>query len=64
MEARAAASPLRLAYRDVEHAKAILVVGLDAEQELPILHLRIRKAIRRCEAGLPVANRIDPARGY
>jgi carbamoylphosphate synthase large subunit len=31
-------------YKDVERAKAILVVGLDAENELPILHLRIRKA--------------------
>ena len=47
VEARAAASPLQLTYRDVERAKAILVVGLDAEQELPILHLRIRKAARR-----------------
>ena len=47
VEARAAAAPLQLTYRDVEHAKAILVVGLDAEQELPILHLRIRKAARR-----------------
>jgi NADH-quinone oxidoreductase subunit G len=28
-------------------AKAILLVGLDAEQELPILHLRIRKAARQ-----------------
>ncbi|MFL5738365.1 MAG: NADH-quinone oxidoreductase subunit G [Actinomycetota bacterium] len=47
VEARAAAAPLRLTYRDVERAKAIVVVGLDAEQELPILHLRIRKAARR-----------------
>jgi NADH-quinone oxidoreductase subunit G len=47
VEARAAAAPLQLTYRDVERAKAILVVGLDAEQELPILHLRIRKAARR-----------------
>jgi NADH-quinone oxidoreductase subunit G len=31
-------------YADVERAKAILVVGLDAEQEVPILHLRLRKA--------------------
>jgi NADH-quinone oxidoreductase subunit G len=34
-------------YRDVEEARVILVVGLDAEQEVPILHLRIRKAARR-----------------
>ena len=33
-------------YRDVEEARVILLVGLDAEQELPILHLRIRKAAR------------------
>src|SRR5205823_6193080 len=44
---RAHAAGMPVTYRDVERAKAILVVGLDAEQELPILHLRIRKAARR-----------------
>ncbi|MBI4259306.1 MAG: NADH-quinone oxidoreductase subunit G [Actinobacteria bacterium] len=44
---RAAAASVTITYRDVERAGAILVVGLDAEQELPILHLRIRKAARR-----------------
>jgi NADH-quinone oxidoreductase subunit G len=39
--------PWHVTYRDVEEAKVILVVGLDAEQEVPILHLRIRKAARR-----------------
>ena len=34
-------------YMDVERAAAILIVGLDAEQELPILHLRLRKAAKR-----------------
>ncbi|MBI3649404.1 MAG: NADH-quinone oxidoreductase subunit G [Actinobacteria bacterium] len=34
-------------YERVERAKAIVLVGLDAEQEVPILHLRIRKAARR-----------------
>jgi NADH-quinone oxidoreductase subunit G len=34
-------------YRDLERAKVILVVGLDAEQEVPILHLRLRKAAAR-----------------
>jgi NADH-quinone oxidoreductase subunit G len=43
----AAAVGMPVTYRDVETAGAILVVGLDAEQELPILHLRIRKAARR-----------------
>jgi NADH-quinone oxidoreductase subunit G len=34
-------------YRNVEEAKVILVGGLDAEQEVPILHLRLRKAAVR-----------------
>jgi NADH-quinone oxidoreductase subunit G len=46
-ERHAAANPMAVTYDDVEHAKAILVVGLDAEQEVPILHLRLRKAARR-----------------
>jgi NADH-quinone oxidoreductase subunit G len=46
-EMLAAAAPLATTYADVERAKAILVAGLDAEQEVPILHLRIRKAARR-----------------
>jgi NADH-quinone oxidoreductase subunit G len=52
-----AARPMRVTYRDVERAKAILVVGLDAEQELPILHLRIRKAARRGAAVFVVHQR-------
>jgi NADH-quinone oxidoreductase subunit G len=40
----AAQRPMNVSYRDVERAQAILVVGLDAEQEVPILHLRLRKA--------------------
>jgi NADH-quinone oxidoreductase subunit G len=40
----AARTPMGVTYRDVERAKAVLVVGLDAEQEVPILHLRLRKA--------------------
>jgi NADH-quinone oxidoreductase subunit G len=44
-QAQAAGMPVT--YMDVERAKTIVVVGLDAEQELPILHLRIRKAARR-----------------
>jgi NADH-quinone oxidoreductase subunit G len=47
LEVLAAASPLRTTYADVERARTIVVAGLDAEQELPILHLRIRKAARR-----------------
>ena len=45
-EALAASGP-GVTYKDVEAAKVIVVVGLDAEQEVPILHLRIRKAARK-----------------
>jgi NADH-quinone oxidoreductase subunit G len=41
------AAGMPVSYRDLERARAILVVGLDAENELPILHLRIRKAARQ-----------------
>lgn len=40
------ASGMSLTYGDVEAARAILLVGLDAKNELPILHLRLRKAAR------------------
>jgi NADH-quinone oxidoreductase subunit G len=43
----AAGAPMGVTYKDIEAAKAILVVGLDAEQEVPILHLRLRKAAKR-----------------
>jgi len=46
-EELAAAQPMQVTYHDVERARAIVVIDLDAEQELPILHLRIRKAARR-----------------
>ncbi len=46
-EELSAASVMGATYKDVEGADAILVVGLDTEQEVPILHLRIRKAARR-----------------
>jgi len=42
-----AGSGIGVTYKDVEAAKIIVVVGLDAEQEVPILHLRIRKAARK-----------------
>jgi NADH-quinone oxidoreductase subunit G len=46
-EELAAAAPMATTYADVERAKVILLAGIDAEQEVPILHLRIRKAARR-----------------
>jgi NADH-quinone oxidoreductase subunit G len=44
---RHAAAGDAVTYADIERAGAILVVGLDTREELPILHLRIRKAVRR-----------------
>jgi len=41
------ASGMPVTNADVEAAKVIVVAGLDAEQEVPILHLRIRKAAGR-----------------
>ncbi|MEP6758433.1 MAG: NADH-quinone oxidoreductase subunit G [Actinomycetota bacterium] len=46
-ERTAATGAGAVTYRDVEHAAVIVVVGLDAEQEVPILHLRLRKAAAR-----------------
>jgi NADH-quinone oxidoreductase subunit G len=34
-------------YDDVEHARVVVVAGIDTEEESPILHLRLRKAMRR-----------------
>ncbi len=47
VESAVAAGAGSVTYPDVERAKVILVAGLDAEQEVPILHLRLRKAARR-----------------
>ncbi len=46
-ERYAAARPMSVTNKDIERAEAIVVVGLDAEQEVPILHLRLRKAAAR-----------------
>ena len=43
----AAARPMSVTNRDLERAAVIVVAGLDAEQEVPILHLRLRKAAAR-----------------
>ncbi len=39
-------------YDDVEHAGVVLTVGLDPEEEVPILYLRLRKAWRANKARL------------
>jgi NADH-quinone oxidoreductase subunit G len=43
----AAAEPMAVTARSLETAKLIVVAGLDAEQEAPVLHLRLRKAAAR-----------------
>ena len=43
----AAAEPMAVTSRSLETAKVIVVLGLDAEQEVPVLHLRLRKAAAR-----------------
>ncbi len=46
---------LSVATASLDHADAILVVGTDPMHEMPILELRIRKAVRRHGASLLVA---------
>jgi NADH-quinone oxidoreductase subunit G len=46
-EGAIAGGGMPVTYRSVEEAKVILVAGLDAEEEVPILHLRLRKAAVR-----------------
>ncbi|HET6792162.1 MAG TPA: NADH-quinone oxidoreductase subunit NuoG, partial [Actinomycetota bacterium] len=46
-EGAIAGGGMPVTYRNVEEAKVIFVAGLDAEQEVPILHLRLRKAAAR-----------------
>jgi NADH-quinone oxidoreductase subunit G len=41
---------------DLDHADAIVVIGVDPLHEMPILDLRIRKAVRRGRAKLMVAS--------
>jgi NADH-quinone oxidoreductase subunit G len=52
-------------YADVERAPVILTVGLDPEEEVPILHLRIRKAWRNHGARIvPVGPRMGSMAEY
>ena len=55
---RAALADPALALRtdDLDHADAILVVGTDPMHDMPILELRIRKAVRRHGSSLLVAS--------
>ena len=52
---RLADPALAVGMAEIDHADAILVVGADPMHEMPILELRIRKAVRRNGAQLLVA---------
>ncbi|MCA1711798.1 MAG: NADH-quinone oxidoreductase subunit G, partial [Actinobacteria bacterium] len=52
-------------YADVETAPVVLVVGLDTEEEVPILHLRLRKAwLRRGARIVPLGPRTGSLERY
>jgi len=53
--ARLSAPELSIAMRDIDDADAVLVVGADPLNAMPILDLRIRKAMRRNGTKLAVA---------
>jgi NADH-quinone oxidoreductase subunit G len=52
LAAHVAGSGLGVTYDDIEHARSVLLVGLEPEEESPILFLRLRKAVLK--AGLTV----------
>jgi NADH-quinone oxidoreductase subunit G len=47
LAAHVAGSGLGVTYDDLEHASSVLLVGLEPEDESPILFLRLRKAVRK-----------------
>jgi NADH-quinone oxidoreductase subunit G len=52
LAAHVAGTGLGVTYGDIEHARSVLLVGLEPEEESPILFLRLRKAVLK--AGLVV----------
>ena len=58
------AEPLPAGHPFWHHPRIILTPHIAAETHPPSAAPIIREAIRRCAAGLPVANQVDPARGY
>ncbi len=50
LAAHVAGTGLGVTYGDIEHARSVLLVGLEPEEESPILFLRLRKAVLK--AGL------------
>ena len=58
------AEPLPADHPFWHHPRIILTPHIAAETHPPSAAPIIREVIRRCAAGLPLANRVDPARGY
>jgi NADH-quinone oxidoreductase subunit G len=46
LASRVAGTGIGVTYGDLEKARAVVLVGLEAEEECPILFLRLRKAVR------------------
>ncbi len=47
LAARVAGTGLGVTYADLEHAGAVLLVGIEPEEECPIVFLRLRKGVRK-----------------
>lgn len=47
LAARVAGQPMTVSYSDLENSPAVLLAGLDPEEESPIVFLRLRKAVRK-----------------
>jgi NADH-quinone oxidoreductase subunit G len=47
LASRIAGRPLSVSYADLESAPVVLLVGLEPEEESPIVFLRLRKAVRK-----------------
>ncbi|MGZ4593099.1 MAG: NADH-quinone oxidoreductase subunit G, partial [Actinomycetes bacterium] len=47
LAAHVAGTGIHVSYDDLEHASSVLLVGLEPEEESPIVFLRLRKAVRK-----------------
>ena len=47
LAAHIAGQPMTVTYTDLENAPAVLLAGLEPEEEAPIVFLRLRKAVRK-----------------
>jgi glyoxylate/hydroxypyruvate reductase A len=56
--------PLPPAHPFWRHPRVIVTPHVAAETHPPTAAPLVREAIRQCEAGLPITNRVDLARGY